>query len=57
MKPIGRISSRPTRHGNKVDPGNDHRREIQRQIWLRLVAVFLAVVFIASECAILLPVE
>ena len=42
---------------NKVGSEGDHRRETRQRIWLRLAAIFLAVVFIASECATLLPVE
>jgi len=36
---------------------NNHRSETSRKIWLRLAAIFLAVVFLASECASLLLLE
>jgi hypothetical protein len=42
---------------SKKNSGNDSRQKARRKIWLRLAAIFLAIVFLASECAILLPVE
>ena len=35
---------------------NNNRRVEWRKIGLRLAAIFLAIVFLASECAVLLPV-
>jgi hypothetical protein len=42
---------------SKINGENDSRRKVWRQIWLRLAAIFLVIVFLASECATLLPVE
>lgn len=42
---------------NNITGEDDRRRESRRQIWLRLVAIFLVIVFLASECATLLPIE
>jgi hypothetical protein len=42
---------------NKATSEDDRRRETRRQIWLRLAAIFLIIIFLASECATLLPVE
>ena len=36
---------------------NDRKRKGWRQIWLRLAAIFLIIIFLAAECATLLPVE
>lgn len=35
----------------------DIQRKARRQLWLRLAAIFLVIVFLASECATLIPVE
>jgi cell division septal protein FtsQ len=42
---------------SKTNSENDSRRKARRKIWLRLAAIFLVIVFLASECATLLPVE
>ncbi len=42
---------------SKKNSGNDSRRKAGRKIWLRLAAIFLVIVFLASECATLLPLE
>ena len=42
---------------SKTNRDNDSRRKGRRQIWLRLAAIFLAIVFLAAECATLLPLE
>jgi len=57
MKPKGKVAPIQAKSRNKVDSEGDRRRVFQRRIWLRLAAVLLAIVFIASECATLLPVE
>jgi hypothetical protein len=41
---------------SKTNSENDSRRKAGRKIWLRLAAIFLVIVFLASECATLLPV-
>ncbi len=46
-----------TKDQNKINTENDRRRKNWRTIWLRLTTIFLIIVFLASECATLLPVE
>jgi hypothetical protein len=41
----------------KTGNENDNRQKARRKIWLRLAAIFLVIVFLASECATLLPVQ
>jgi len=36
---------------------DDRRPEARRRIWMQLAAFFLIIVFLASECATLLPME
>ena len=57
MKPKSKIAPRLAKHQYKVDGEADRHRETRRRIWMRLMVIFLATAFIASECAILLPVE
>ena len=42
---------------NKTNSENDQYRKAFRQIGIRLAAVFLIIVFLASECAALMPVD
>ncbi len=42
---------------SKINNKNDNRRKARHKIWLRMAAIFLVVVFLASECATLLPME
>jgi hypothetical protein len=42
---------------NKTNREDDSRRKARRKDWLRLAAIFLVIVFLASECAILLPMQ
>jgi len=42
---------------SKFNIGNGRRPMPWRRIGLRLAAIFLVIVFLASECATLLPVE
>ena len=43
---------------NKLRPQNEEeRRQARRTVWMRVIAIFLAIVFLASECATLLPIE
>jgi len=35
----------------------EERRQARRTVWMRVIAIFLAIVFLASECATLLPIE
>jgi hypothetical protein len=57
MKLIRTNVSPPAKAQSKINSENDSRRKARRQIWLRLAAVFLVIVFLASECATLLPLE
>jgi len=57
MKPKGKATASPAKHQGKTSSGDDRRRARRRRIWLWLVAVFLAVTFLAGECATLLPME
>ena len=42
----------------KLRPRNEEeRRQARRTIWMRVIAIFLAIVFLASECSTLLPIE
>jgi hypothetical protein len=40
-----------------ITNNNDFHRKNRRKVWLRLAAIFLIIVFLASECATLLPLE
>lgn len=57
MKPRLKPNASPTKPRNKVSREPDQPVENRRRVWLWLVAVFLAVTFLAGECATLLPVE
>jgi hypothetical protein len=42
----------------KFRPQNEEeRRQARRTVWMRVIAIFLAIVFLAGECATLLPIE
>jgi hypothetical protein len=57
MKAKRMSDSLPAKTLIKTNSENDHRRKALRIMGLRLVAVFLIIVFLASECAALLPGE
>ena len=38
-----------------ADKGDGRRSEARRRTWLRVAAVILVIVFLANECATLLP--
>jgi|GEM_PF-1533640 len=42
---------------SKTNGKDDHQTETKRRIWMQLAAVFLIIVFLASECATLIPLE
>jgi hypothetical protein len=46
-----------TKDQSRKNGENDRRQINWRRIGLRLAAIFLVIVFLASECATLLPVE
>ena len=46
------LSAKSRSRDNK---GNGRRSETRRRFWLRVAAVILVIVFLASECATLLP--
>lgn len=57
MKPRNK-SPLSTRKGqSKINTENGHQKIPWRRIGLRLAAIFLVIVFLASECATLLPVD
>jgi len=57
MKPKNTNISTIAKTQTKSTEENDHRRKTI-QLWgVRVAAVFLIIVFLASECAALLPVE
>ncbi len=56
MKPKGKGIPSDNKPRTRAQNENE-RREARRRIWLRVVAIFLAIVFLASECATLLPIE
>ena len=57
MKTKSKSTPFATKDGIKAnDQANNNRRVEWRKIGLRLAAIFLAIVFLASECAVLLPV-
>ena len=57
MKNKSKSASLSTKDQSKINTENDHRRKGWRQIRLQLAAIFLVIVFLASECATILPVE
>jgi hypothetical protein len=57
MKIRGKSASLSAKAQSKINSDNDRCRKAWRQIGLRLTAIFLVIVFLASECATLLPVE
>jgi hypothetical protein len=57
MKPKGKVTTSPAKHRSKTSSGDERHRETRRRVWLWLVAVLLAITFIASECAALMPVQ
>ena len=56
MKPKGKRVSPDKKPRNEV-PNENERREARRRLWLRVAAIILVIVFIAGECATLLPLE
>ena len=57
MKIKSKSISLSTKDQSKSNVENDRRRAFWRRIRLQLVAIFLVIVFLASECATLLPME
>ncbi len=57
MKIKNNGTSLSTKDQSKINSENDRRRKDWRQIRLQLAAIFLVIVFLASECATLLPME
>jgi len=47
----------PVKTQNTTGGENTPRQDFWKRIGLRLAAIFLIIVFLASECATLLPVE
>jgi len=57
MKIKSKSTLRSSKDQSNINIENDHRRKGWRQVRLQLAAIFLVIVFLASECATLLPVE
>jgi hypothetical protein len=57
MKNKSKSASLSTRKQDTVYSGKDHRQSFWRRITMQLVAIFLVIVFLASECATILPIE
>lgn len=56
MKPKNGYGSITVKAQGKVSNEEDGRRKRLRVIGVRLAAIFLVIVFLASECAAILPV-
>jgi hypothetical protein len=56
MKPKGKDGSSDKKPRNQAQVENE-RREARRRFWLRVAAILLIVVFLASECSTWLPIE
>jgi hypothetical protein len=56
MKPKNGYGSITVKAQGKVSNEEDGRRNRLRVIGVRLAAIFLVIVFLASECAAILPV-
>ena len=57
MKNKRQSASFSTRKQDKVISGKDPRQSFWRRITMQLAAIFLIIVFLASECETILPVE
>jgi hypothetical protein len=57
MKNNRKSASLSTMKQGKVNSGKDRRQSFWRRITMQLVAIFLVIVFLASECATILPIE
>jgi len=55
MKPNKNKPSLTERDQDKIKSQDDHGRTNWRLVGMRLAAIFLVIVFLASECAALLP--
>ena len=56
MKPKGKDMFSDKKPRNQIQVENE-RREARRRFWLRVAAILLILVFLASECSTLLPIE
>jgi hypothetical protein len=57
MKLQSKNTSLSAKAPSKINSEKGHQQVFWRRIGLRLAAIFLIIVFLASECAALLPVE
>jgi hypothetical protein len=57
MKPKNKSAPLPPKHQDNNRKNEEHRREAKRRLWLRLGAIFMAIVFLASECSSLILLE
>ena len=55
MKAKRKTAPTLTQSQNKEAEEKNRRLKVHRQIWMRVAAIFLIVVFLASECATLMP--
>jgi hypothetical protein len=56
MKPKGK-GIIPDKKPRNQAPNENERREARRRLLLRIAAIVLVIVFLAGECATLLPIE
>jgi hypothetical protein len=57
MKSKRKKVSLPVKDQARVNAEKDRRRKVWRKVGLQLIAIFLVIVFLAGECATILPVE
>jgi hypothetical protein len=57
MKIKNKTAQLPSKSQSKNDDNNDRRAETRKRIWIQVGAVFLIIVFLASECATLMPLD
>jgi len=57
MKIKNERSLSSTKDQSRTSGKNDRRQKNWQRIGLRLAAIFLVIVFLASECSTLLPME
>jgi len=57
MKLKSKVKPLSAKSPSKTNGKDDRQPETKRKIWMQLAAVFLIIVFLASECATLIPLE
>jgi hypothetical protein len=57
MKIKSKIAPLTAKAQSKTNGKDVRKTETKRRIWIQLAAIFLIIVFLASECATLLPLD